>query len=266
MDTTLHTNKRLFPTAASITMALAMVGVSACSSKSAVAPKMLEPQVLSEVDTSKPEKFKERLGVGNPDIGGWLDPYERGSFFKPATRQHPDSAIIYIYRPDSSWSRQEVVGASIFLNGQRLKGLKNNHYYPIELPAGNYRLAIRRPLPPVYLLKGKVMDFTVQAGKDYYLKYAEQYHIDPPDRSLGLLFERPIMQMPTADAIKEISSTRLKTPGYRFTGENPNQLAGTSLPAVSGLPLQPVNEKMRLSEAKENKVGVQFKIYNPLTW
>lgn len=246
-------------------MVAVVLSVSGCSS-TLHKPKLLQSRTLPSVDTSKPQSYLRLVGVANPDIGGWLDPYERGGLFKPATRHNPDSAMVYLYRPDSSWSQQEVLAASIFLNGERLKALKNNHYYPIELPAGTYRMAVRRPLPPVYILKGKIIDFTVEAGKDYYLKYAEQYHIDPPDRSLGLLFERPIMQMPTEQALKEIRNTRLKTSGFSFVGKNPNQLANMTLPAVSGLPFQNVDKKQRLSEKRNNKVGVEFKIYNPLTW
>lgn len=247
-----------------VVLMLGLFMLSGCSSKKQ--PKLLKSEVLPIVDISKKEKFTKRLGLGNPDIGGWLDPYERGGLFKPAKRQHPDSAIVYFYRPNTRWSQQEVVGASIFLNEQRLKGLKNNHYYWVELPPGDYRLAVRRPLPPVFILKGKVVDFTVKAGQDYYLKYAEQYHVAPPDPALGLLFERPIIQMPTDKALEEIVGTRLKTHPFIFTGDNPNQLAGLTLPTVSGGSYKAIDKSVRLSKATETNVGVEFKIYNPLTW
>lgn len=218
---------------------------------------------LPEVDTSKPEGFLERFKPHDYDTGGWLEFEETGSYFKAAKRQHPDSALVYFYRPDSRWSQQEVVAASVFLNGKRLRSLKNNHYYPIEMPAGTYRLAIRRPLPPVYFQKGTVVDFQVEAGKTYYLKYAEQYHVSPPDKSLGLLFARPLMQMPEKQALKEISSTRLKTLGYTFTN-NPNFVAA-SLPSVTGTKTADVT-KDSLSEQKNNQVKQKFKFHNPLTW
>lgn len=245
-------------------LSVAMISLSGCSSKTLDKPKLIKTETLEQVDTSQEEKFSARLGVGNPDLGGWLDPYEEGLLFKPAKRKHPNSAIVYFYRPDSSWSRQEIVGASIFINGKRLKGLKNNHYYWVELPEGSYRLAVRRPLPPLYLLKGTVVDFHVKAGQDYFLKYAEQYHVEKPNESLGLLFARPIMQMPNQKALEEIASTRLKTPGITLVG-NPNALADLSLPPISGAPYKNVDAS-RLSDYKENKIGVEFKIYNPLTW
>lgn len=235
----------------------------ACSSKQTIQAN--QPiDTLKKVDTTKPEPFIKRFGVGGNDFGGWLEFEEKGSYFKPAKRQHPDSAMIYMYRTNSRWSQQEVMPASIFLNGQRIRSLINNHYYWIEIPAGTYRMAIRRPLPPVYFQKGTLLDFQVEAGKTYYLKYAEEYHIAPPDKSLGLLFKRPIMQMPEKLALKELSGTRLKTQGYTFI-DNPNFVTGYQLAPANGKPMSLVKSD-RVSKNINNQVKVKFKYYNPITW
>lgn len=266
--------RQIFNSSASMSASVALaacgllvaLGLAGCASKSApTSAKLVEPMQLTAVDTSQKEAFTERFKPHGFSYGGWLDPFEKGAFFKPAQRQHPDSAMVYLYRPDSRWSSQEVIAASIFLNGERLHSLKNNHFYYVELPAGTYRLAIRRPLPPVYFQKGTVVDFTVQAGQDYFLKYAEQHFVSPPDRSLGLLYAKPIMQMPTKQALSEIASTRAKTTGYHFL-TNPNANPEFTLPAVSGTKAHGVNKDTSLSEAKESKAGVEFKPYNPLTW
>lgn len=87
--------------------------------------------------------------------------------------------------------------------------------------------------------------------------------MSPPDKSLGLLFARPLMQMPEKQALKEISGTRLKTLGYTFTN-NPNFVAA-SLPSVTGTKTANVT-KDSLSEQKNNQVKQKFKFHNPLTW
>ncbi len=44
-----------------------------------------------------------------------------------------DAAIVYLYRPDSKWNRQEIVAASMFINKHRIPSLLHNHYYWVEL-------------------------------------------------------------------------------------------------------------------------------------
>lgn len=228
-------------------------------------PKQATIQTLPTVNISEPEAFTERLKPHGWDIGSFLDPWERGALFTPTQRSHVTSALVYFYRPDSAWSRAEIIPASLFINGLRIPSLKNNHYYAVELPAGEYRLAIRRPLPPVYFQKGTVVDFQVQAGKTYYLRYAEQYHVPAPDPALGLLYARPIAQMPEKAALQDLRSMRLKTPNLRFI-HNPDKVDERTFTTTGVVATFKPVDKDRLSEKQPVYVAPQFSFTNPLTW
>ncbi len=72
----------------------------------------------------------------------------------------PDAAIVYLYRPDSKWNRQEIVAASMFINKHRIPSLLHNHYYWVELAPGAYRLSVSRPLGCITFPKTKVFGFS----------------------------------------------------------------------------------------------------------
>ena len=58
-------------------------------------------------------------------MGSYLFPTE-GSLFQPVPVTDARNAIIYIYRPHSSWNDEEVIAPSIFLNGRRLHGIRDS--------------------------------------------------------------------------------------------------------------------------------------------
>ena len=39
---------------------------------------------------------------------------ETGTAFQRVKPQHPQAAVVYLYRPDSRWNRQEVVAPNFF--------------------------------------------------------------------------------------------------------------------------------------------------------
>ena len=231
----------------------------ACSSKPHV-----KVTALPELDTTEPVKFTDRIKLAGFSFGSFLDINEKGTGFQPMIRTRSDSAIVYMYRPDSSWNRSETVAASIFLNDKRLKSLLNNSYYAMEVPPGTYRLAVSRPLLNLYFQKGTVADITLQPGQDYFIKYAEQYNEPKPDNAEGLLFARPLIQVPNPVGLKQISTTINKTPNYRFV-QNPNQVQAVKQKSLM-LDKQNTVGKGYTSESEPLSPKRPVKLYNPGTW
>lgn len=229
--------------------------------------KIQQRPVLPEVDIAQPEGGLERFKPTGFSLGTWLDPLlsrQEGTLFEPVPRLHQDHAIVYLYRPASRWNDQEIIAPNLYLNTERIPSLRSGHYYWVELPAGTYRLAVRRPLGNINFQKGTVLDFQVQAGQTYYLRYDEQNFRGKPDRSLGLLQKGPISQMPTEQGLREIAMTRLNTAGYAFV-DNPDFAAGSRLPTSNNRPPDAV-QRDRLTEREKPALGVPFKLWNPLTW
>ena len=102
----------------------------------------------------------EQYRFGMFTIGGWVN-QTPGQCFHPVHAQNDQAAIVYMYRPDSKWNRQEIVASSLFMNSERIPSLLNNHYYWVELPTGTYRLSTSRPLGVQHFQKPKYLDFTV---------------------------------------------------------------------------------------------------------
>lgn len=169
---------------------------------------------LPSIDLSKPPTKRDQYFIGKFARGALLKS-DQGELFSKRP-QHPDTAMVYFYRLQSHWNQQEVIAPSFFLNGKRIPSLTNNRYYWIELPAGQYRLTLSRPLAVLHFQKPKVADFKVEAGQDYFLKYEEQKFRGKPDDSLGLLKVGPFIQMPTSQGLKEIKTTLLLRDGIRF--------------------------------------------------
>ena len=234
-------------------------------------PKVIKKPELPKIDTSVPEKFSERLKPHGFSLGAWIRRSDGpeflrsdGPLFQPVPPLDGRAAIVYLYRPNSSWNFQEIIAPSFFLNGERISSLINNHYYWLELPTGTYRLAIRRPVGTVYFQKGTVVDFSVEAGKTYYLRYDEQNFRGHPNKELGLLQKGPLSQMPENMALEEIRSTTLNTPGYSFIS-NPDPARGTKLASFNQKAKSPV-PKDRVEEKENVVLGVPLKLWNPITW
>ena len=170
---------------------------------------------LPDVDFDKKLGLTDQYYIGKFSLGSWVN-QKPGQLFQPVSTVHPDAALVYFYRTDSRWNRQEIIPMNFQLNGERIPSLLNNHYYWMELPAGKYRLSMSRPLTVAHFQKPQIADFKVEAGKTYYLKYEEQKFKGAPDESLGLLRVGPLMQMPIDQGRQEIRSTQLKTPSLSF--------------------------------------------------
>lgn len=227
------------------------------------ASEVVQHSTLPQVDFSKAPTKLDQYHVGKFSVGAWVN-QTPGQLFQPVNTVSPDAALVYFYRLDSRWNRQEIVAPNFFLNDQRIPSLLNNHYYWVELPAGDYRLTLSRPIGVLHFQKPKVVDFKVEKGQTYYLKYEEQQFRGAPDQSLGLLHVGPIMQMPTKQGLQEIRTTQLKTAGISFV----------KYPKQSNLALnENIHEnkfrsvkKSQLSDQDDVMLKKPFKLWNPLTW
>ncbi|MEK5760391.1 DUF2846 domain-containing protein, partial [Acinetobacter variabilis] len=123
------------------------------------------------------------------------------------------AAVVYLYRPDTKWNRQEIAAINLFVNGKRIPSLLHNHYYWIELPAGTYRISASRPLLGIHFQEPKYIDITVDAGASYYLKYDEENKMDRSEHT------GPFMLMQDNIGRREIAFTELKSSSYNFVAE-----------------------------------------------
>jgi hypothetical protein len=240
---------------------LVSVGLIACGSTPKNKAQNQVVSVLEPLDVEKELKSSatllEQYKVGSFDVGSWVN-QKPGQYFKLVKPQNDQAAVVYLYRPDSEWNRQEIIAPSFFLNGKKIPSLISNHYYWIELAEGDYKLSLSRPLGVMYFQKPLVAYFSVKAGKQYFLKYEEEQFRGGPNGGSGLLRVGPFMQMPTGQALKEIGFTELKSPGLNYVAE--------ILP--NGRVVKP-KEKIKLEKYNvrdDVRIKPQFKIWNPLTW
>lgn len=223
---------------------------------------VVNASTLKTIDYENTDMHKNRFRIDPFSVGAWVN-QKQGDIFRQVRPTDPSAAIVYLYRIDSSWNRQEIVAPNFFLNDKRIPSLLNNHYYWIELPEGTYRLNISRPVGVIHFQKGTATDFRVEAGKQYFLKYEEQNFRGKPNNSDGLLKAGPLIQMPTQVGLSEINSTTLKTPGLSFVKRE--DLEPTELSVFNQQAPRKVN-KAHLEEKKKLYLSKPFKLWNPLTW
>lgn len=242
---------------------LSSSGLVACSHAPSQ-EKIAQNQIISTLDpvnfAEKPSFISSKLEqykVTGFSVGSWVN-QEPGQFFKLVKPQHPNAAVLYMYRPDSKWNRQEIIAQSFFLNGKRIPSLISNHYYWIELAEGDYQLSLSRPLTVLHFQKPLFAHFSVKAGQQYFLKYEEEQFRGGPNGDADLLRVGPLMQMPTGQALKEIGMTQLKSPGLNYVAQvtRTGQILKSSEKIDSGK--YKVSDDVRLTQP--------FKIWNPMTW
>ena len=240
-------------------------------------PGIVASQKLPQLDTTKPDSTYDRFKPHGFSLGSWaVDRFKKnqGELFQPVPILDQKFALVYLYRPHSKWNEQEILANSIFINGMRLPSLTDNHYYWLEMNPGVYRLKISRPLGPLYFQKGTVVDFQVEAGRTYYLRYDEENFRGHPDEALGLLRAGPLNQMPEKDGLAEIRATTLKTPGYSFV-DDPDKavkiasqdVAKGDFASFNGQEGKPV-PKARVEEKQDVVLGrpFSFRWWNPFSW
>lgn len=238
-------------------------GLTACSHT----PSQNHVQQAQIVSTLKPVDFSEnpsfmsakldQYKVAGFSVGSWVN-QEPGQFFKIIKPQHANAAVVYLYRPDSKWNRQEIIAPSFFLNGKKIPSLISNHYYWIELAEGNYQLSLSRPLAVMHFQKPLLANFTVQAGQQYFLKYEEEQFRGGPNGDADLLRVGPLMQMPTKQALKEIGMTQLKSPGLNYIAE--------VMPDGHVVKGKEKIESSKYKASDDVHLSKPFKVYDPRTW
>lgn len=219
---------------------------------------------LKTIDYANTDLDKNQYKLDAFSLGGWVNQKD-GDIFRAVQPTDPNSAIVYLYRIDSRWNRQEILAPNFFINERRIPSLLNNHYYWVELPAGVYRMNVSHPLAILHFQEGTTVDFSVEAGQSYYLKYEEQRFRGKPDKSLGLLQKGPLMQMPTKLGLEEIRTTRLKNAGYSFVKRESESLA-QNLPTFNEKDATKVKGNQLDDKEKPPVITKPFRIWNPLTW
>lgn len=221
-----------------------------CHGKSAMEHTQVT-STLKPVDTEHEPGLLEQYRFGMFSIGGWVN-QKMGQRFQLVQAQDEQAAIVYLYRPDSKWNRQEIVASSLFINSERIPSLLNNHYYWVELPAGTYRISTSRPVGVQHFQKPKYLDFTVQAGQSYFIKYDEE------NLSTRREVSGPLIMVPEKTGLNEIAYTQLKSESYNFVALD--QKSGKLRKKAQKL------KPAKYDPAEDVQLTKPFKIWNPLTW
>lgn len=150
--------------------------------------------------------------------GTWLRP-PKGPLFEPIDTLDPRHAMVYVYRPSTSWEDQELQAPSFFVNGKKVFGLKSGSYTWMEIHAGEYQFYAKRPLSILFIKKIFELDMKVAGGKTYYLRYSEDAPFNYADEGLNPKdFQRAgfLQEVPESIALVEIASMRMDHPGLYF--------------------------------------------------
>ena len=231
-----------------ILSSLALLG---CHGKSSLEQQPHLASALKEVNVQHEPSIMEQYRIGVFTIGGWVN-QAQGNHFQTIQPQHDQAAVVYLYRPDSKWNRQEIVASSLFLNSERIPSLLNNHYYWVELPAGTYRLSSSRPLGINHFQKPKYLDFTVEAGQSYFVKYDEE------NLATRHAVSGPLILMPERIGKNEIAFTQLKSTSFNFVAED--QQHGKVRKNAQKI------KRSQYDPATDVQLVKPFKLWDPRTW
>lgn len=153
-------------------------------------------------------------------FGSYVSPPD-GQEFQPVGYRwdYEHTALIYVYRPASTWANDELESPSFYMNDERLFNIKGDGYTWYELKPGTHNIIIRRPLLGLSGIRvDDVVDFSLkevallelnaQAGQVYYLRYSE---VDK-DAALfkDMTFHKNPLELVTPEvALSEIKETQM---------------------------------------------------------
>lgn len=158
--------------------------------------------------------------------GTWLRP-PKGPLFEPMDTLDPRNAMIYVYRPSTSWEDQELQAPSFFVDGKKVFGLKSGSYTWLELHPGVFNFYAKRPLSILFIKKVFEVPLDVQGGKNYYLRYSEDSTFDYASEGLNpddFIHAGFLQEVPESVALAEIASLKLDQQGvYLASGRAGNE-------------------------------------------
>lgn len=150
--------------------------------------------------------------------GTWLRP-PKGPLFEPMDTLDPRNAMVYVYRPSTSWEDQELQAPSFFVDGQKVFGLKSGSYTWLELHAGTFNFYAKRPLSILFIKKVFELPIDIQGGRNYYLRYSEDSKFDYVGEGLdpkAYMHSGFLQEVPESVALAEIASLKLDHQGVYF--------------------------------------------------
>jgi hypothetical protein len=158
-----------------------------------------------------------------------------GQDFQPVGYRwdYEHTALVYVYRPASTWANDELEAPSFYLNDEHLFNIRGDGYTWYELKPGNHEVKIRRPLLG---LEGfavfNVIDFTLKmvtelkvnakAGQVYYLRYSE---VDKDAAKFAdmTFLDNPLQAVTPDVALAEIQQTRMLDEGRDLISAFPDE-------------------------------------------
>ncbi len=141
-----------------------------------------------------------------------------GQSFRPVGQRwdYEHTALLYVYRPATGWSMDELESPSFNVADERLFNVKGGGYTWYEMQPGSYDIVMRRGLLGLEGIGGfdlKVIArlvLDVQVGKVYYLRYSE---VDPPqidpEAETVPLGDGPLQLVSPALAMTELPLTHM---------------------------------------------------------
>jgi len=155
-----------------------------------------------------------------------------GQDFQPVGYRwdYEHTALLYVYRPQSQWSDDELEAPSVYINDERQFNIKGSAYTWYELKPGAHNLVIRRPLLGLegidikdffaFTLKTVAqLQLNARAGEVIYLRYSE---VDPvEDGDSAVITDGPLQVVPPSIALAEIKDTNMLHHGRGLLAATP---------------------------------------------
>jgi hypothetical protein len=127
-----------------------------------------------------------------------------GPRYQPAAMISPDFATVYVYRPNSPF--QKGFSPDVYLNGRRAFPIVNSGYGVLTIAPGAHEIEVRYDSSAMAIeaerrygsraasscLKRVTQKISVDAGQDYYVRYAMPEPLRPEPSSGALLLLGPV--------------------------------------------------------------------------
>lgn len=158
-----------------------------------------------------------------------------GQNFRPVGSRwdYENTALLYVYRPATEWSMDELETPSFNVNGERLFNIKGGSYTWYELKPGTHDIIIRRGLfglegiDNIVLKKISQIELDATPGSVYYLRYSE---IDPPvvdpTANQDPQGDGPLQLVAPSLALAELPVTKMLHRGRKLVDALPDPAAG----------------------------------------